>query len=114
MDRPDPANWNRLVFIVVHLDDAGDYADTLLEGGFSHTRVSGSGGFLRNENVVFMVAVDSARLGDLERLTERTCRTRNEFVTLPWTGEIDVASPIEVTVGGATMLVLEMEKAIRI
>ncbi len=114
MDCSDPANWNRLVFVVVHLDDAGDYADTLLEGGFSHTRVTGSGGFLRNANVVFMVAMDRARLGDLERLTASICRTRDEFVTLPWTGEIDVASPIEVTVGGATMFVLEIEKAIRI
>ena len=97
MDPADPAKWNRLVFVIVHVDDAGDYADTLLESGFSHTRINGSGGF-----------------GDLERMTASICRSRNEFVTLPWTGEIDVVSPIEVTVGGATMLVLEMEKAIRI
>ena len=114
MDPADPAKWNRLVFVIVHVDDAGDYADTLLESGFSHTRINGSGGFLRHDNVVFMVAVAGARLGELERMTASICRSRNEFVTLPWIGEIDVVSPIEVTVGGATMRVLEMEKAIRI
>lgn len=114
MDLLDPESCDRLVLVVVHLDDAGEYSDALLEGGFPHTRVNGSGGFLRGQHAVFLVAMDSARLEDLERRTSIVCRARNEFVTLPWSGEIDLSSPIEVTVGGATMFVLDMEKATRL
>ena len=102
------------MFAVIHRDDVEAVRDSLNKSGYHFTRVDAQGGLLRHDNVVSMVVVAGARLGDLERMTASICRSRNEFVTLPWTGEIDVVSPIEVTVGGATMLVLEMEKAIRI
>ncbi len=114
MELPDPATYDRLVLSVVQDDDASAYSDALRVAGIAHTRIASAGGFLQATNAVFLVALESARLDELQRLTADTCTTRTELVTLPWTGEIDLALPVEVEVGGAAMFVLELERAERI
>lgn len=111
---PDSLAYNRMVLCVVQDDDAGEYSDALREAGVSHTRVASAGGFLQATNAVFVVALEAERLDELRELTARTCITRTELVTLPWTGEIDLSLPVEVEVGGAAMFVLKLEHAERL
>ena len=46
--------------------------------------------------------------------TSTTCTTRNELVTVPWVGELDLSMPVEVEVGGASMFVLPLDRAERL
>ncbi len=106
--------YDRMVLCVVQDDDAGEYSTALREAGIAHTRVASAGGFLQATNAVFVVALEAARLDELKEITARTCITRTELVTLPWTGEIDLSLPVEVEVGGAAMFVLKLEHAERL
>ncbi len=114
MELGDVGTYDQLVLVVVQDNDAGDYTTALNEDGFAHTRILSAGGFLRATNALFLVGVSSDRLADLRTLTSTTCTTRNELVTVPWVGELDLSMPVEVEVGGASMFVLPLDRAERL
>tara|TARA_B100000029_G_scaffold507381_1_gene591856 strand:- start:44 stop:388 length:345 start_codon:yes stop_codon:yes gene_type:complete len=114
MELGDVGKYDQLVLVVVQENDAGDYMKALSESGFAHTRILSAGGFLRATNALFVVAISSDRLADLRALTSTTCTTRNELVTVPWVGELDLSMPVEVEVGGASMFVMPLDRAERL
>ena len=114
MELGDVGKYDQLVLVVIQDDDAVDYTTVLSEGGFVHTRILSAGGFLRSTNALFVIGIASDRLADLRTLTSTTCTTRNELVTVPWVGELDLSMPVEVEVGGASMFVLPLDRAERL
>ena len=55
----------RLVFAVVHHDDADTAGQTLVKAGYRVTRIDSQGGFLRRGNAVFMVGVGIEQVDDV-------------------------------------------------
>lgn len=114
MEFGDVDAYDQLVLVVVQDNDAGDYTAALSEACFAHTRILSAGGFLRATNALFVIGIVSSRLAELRLLTSTTCTTRNELVTVPWVGELDLSMPVEVEVGGASMFVIPLDKAERL
>lgn len=55
----------RLIFAVVHREDADGVTQALVESGYRATRVDAQGGFLRRGNAVFMVGVAAGQVDDV-------------------------------------------------
>lgn len=55
----------RLVFAIVHRDDAEGVTRVLVGSGYRATRIDAQGGFLRRGNAVFMVGVGAEQVDDV-------------------------------------------------
>jgi uncharacterized protein YaaQ len=112
----DPAYTPRvkLVVAIVHSEDAGALLDALRERGHRATRLSSSGGFLRQSNVTMMVGVEDAAVDEVIALIRETCVSRTQVVNpmppIMEPGEFFMPYPLEVEVGGATVFVLPVER----
>lgn len=105
----------RLLVAIVQEMDAVGVCDALISAGFpGPTRMSSSGGFLRQGNATFVVGVEGERVTDALRIIAGTCHTRSQYVNpLPprvASAEPGAAHPIEVHVGGATVFILDLER----
>lgn len=102
----------KLLFAIVQNDDQKALTYALIERNISVTRIASTGGFLRGGNSTLMIGVEAAQLPEtLEIIRERS--SRRQVVTVPASGiphNIDSAAmPMTVTVGGATVFVLDVQ-----
>jgi uncharacterized protein YaaQ len=104
----------KLVFAIVHNDDAGKLTDALREHNFQFTLISTTGGFLREGNATILIGVEPDKLDGALDLIKKNCVTRTQFVNpmppVMEPGELYLAQPVEVQVGGATVFVMEVER----
>lgn len=107
----------KLIVSIVHSDDADQLMAALRDGGFSSTKISTTGGFLREGNATILVGVDEAAIQSVLEIIKRNCHTRTQYVNpLPPVmepGELYMPNPVEVQVGGAVIFVVDVEKLIR-
>ncbi len=104
----------KLLFAIVQNDDQKALTNALVERSISVTRIASTGGFLRGGNSTLMIGVEADRLDEtLDIIKEHS--SRRQIVTVPATGiphNIDsVAMPMTVTVGGATVFILDVAQA---
>lgn len=108
----------KLVIAVISSRDASPLLDELNREGFGATLVNSTGGFLKQGNATVFVGVDEDRLNRLFNIIAETCRTRTRLMSpsIPAmeSGEYLPTSPMEVDVGGATIVVLPVERYERV
>lgn len=108
----------KLVIAIVHNDDVHKLRNALIENDFRVTKLATSGGFLRADNATLLIGVEEEKLAQLLDLVREICHTRNELVVSPvsefFTAGPHMGLPLEVTVGGATIFVLDVEQFIKI
>lgn len=104
----------KLVLAVVSNEDVAQLTDRLTEAGFGATRIASTGGFLRQGNTTFMVAVEDDQVERVIQIVRETCRRRTRYVhPLPPAGfgeEVSYSQPIAVEVGGAWVFVVPVER----
>ena len=103
----------KLLFAVVSNDDSKDLVKALVEQRISVTRIASSGGFLRSGNSTLMIGVDEERLQEtLDIIKEKS--SRRHSVVVPVTGlpyNVSAsAMPLKITIGGATVFILDVEQ----
>jgi len=106
----------KLLFAIVQNDDQRALTNALIERSISVTRIASTGGFLRGGNTTLMIGVEEGKLDETLEIIKKQS-SRRHIVTVPATGiphNIDsVAMPMTVTVGGATVFVLEVENSFK-
>lgn len=107
----------KLVVSIVHSDDADPLIAALRDAGFSSTKISTTGGFLREGNASILIGTDEEKVPAVLEIIKRNCHTRTQYVNpLPPVmepGELYMPNPVEVQVGGAVIFVLDVEKLVR-
>ncbi|MHB1293565.1 MAG: cyclic-di-AMP receptor [Anaerolineae bacterium] len=108
----------KLVVSIVHTDDSDQLMSALRDAGFSSTRISTTGGFLREGNATILIGTDEESVPRVLEIVRRNCHTRTQYVNpLPPVmepGELYMPNPVEVQVGGAVVFVLEVERLVRL
>jgi len=104
----------KLVMAIVNDEDAYGLMDALNEKGFYVTKLASTGGFLRSGSTTLICGVDEVRIPELMQIIEKKCRARKQITSVNTTHanatENYVQYPVEVTVGGATVFVLNIEE----
>jgi uncharacterized protein YaaQ len=102
----------KLVMSVVHSDDANQLVEALTSAGFRATTISTTGGFLRQGNATIFVGTEDEHVPQVLELIKENCHTRRQFVNpLPPVmepGEMYMPTPVDVQMGGATVIVLDI------
>ena len=107
----------KLIIAIVQDEDASRLINSFMNEGISVTKLATTGGFLRSGNTTLLIGVDESRTPEVLGIIERVCKSRKQAasVTPPMSGAtgVYVPYPIEVTVGGATVFVLDVEQFVK-
>ena len=102
----------KLIVAVINYDDANTVTQNLTKNGFSSTRLSTTGGFLLAGNVTLLIGVQDDQVQEVIDLIHRFSHSRKQMV--PALTEMSYGfmpvMPVEVTVGGATVFVVDVER----
>ncbi|MCL4535502.1 MAG: cyclic-di-AMP receptor [Bacteroidetes bacterium] len=102
----------KLIWAIVQKDDAGALIDALTKDEYRVTRINTAGGFLKESNATVVLAVEDYQVERVMSIIERNCQTRvkqiNPLPPIMEPGEFYVPYPVEVEVGGATVMVLDL------
>ena len=105
----------KMIIAIVSAEDAHRVSKHLTSHGFSATRLATTGGFLATGNTTFLIGGEEEKLDEALNVIRNHSETRTRFV--PVTGVTPHSAyspaPIEVTVGGATVFVLDVEQFIK-
>lgn len=104
----------KLLIAIVQDEDASHLVNALTDEGFSITKLATTGGFLRSGNTTLIMGVEDDLVGKAFTIIEGTCKTRKQIISAqpPIVGVPGAytAFPMEVSVGGATVFVLEVDQ----
>lgn len=101
----------KLLIAIINREDSPGVLDALAERQMPFTRLSTTGGFLRTGNDTLLLGIEEARVPEALDILRRFCSIRKQFVDVgaaPFLGTLFQA-PVEVTVGGATVFVVDVE-----
>ena len=108
----------KLIIAIVQDEDASRLVSSLMGDGYRVTKLATTGGFLRSGNTTLLVGVEDEKLQNAMAIIEKVCKSRKQIATSPapisGTTGVFVPYPIEVTVGGATIFVLDVEQFTKI
>ena len=104
----------KLIIAIVQDEDASRLVGQLMNDGFGVTKLATTGGFLRAGNTTLLVGVNDDRFQTAMDIIEKVCKSRKQIASTPapisGTSGMYVPFPVEVTVGGATIFVLDVEQ----
>ena len=104
----------KLVFAIIHNEDAGALVDGLLEKEFRATRLHSSGGFLQQSNATIVLGVEDDQVDTVMAIIAEHCTSRTQVVNpmppIMEPGEFFMPYPLEVEVGGATVFIVPVER----
>ena len=102
----------KLLMLAVVQEQDLDTANRALEQlGLPVVFLSSAGGFLGRRNVTLLIGLREGTEGSALKALEESCRQRIEYLTLPLEGSpLPMPAPVPVTVGGATVFGLPVER----
>lgn len=101
----------KLIFAIVQNDDSKRLIKALVQSNISVTRISSTGGFLHGGNTTLMIGVEDKTVPETLELIKSKSSLRKEFMVIPSTlpGYADSSpTPVQVTLGGATVFIVEV------
>lgn len=102
----------KLIHAVVSNDDAKIVANALSKEGFLSTKLNSSGGFLMSGNTTFIIATQDNLVDKAIDIIKKHSKTREQMVPpiASYTSGMFTSLPVNVTVGGATIFVTNIER----
>ena len=100
----------KLIFAIVSNDDSPKVSSALTKARFSITKLATTGGFLLSGNTTFIIGTEDEKVDECIKIIGEHSKKRKQMVP---NNSFDVgmysAFPVEVTVGGATVFVMNVE-----
>jgi uncharacterized protein YaaQ len=102
----------KLVLAIVSNDDSSMVLTGLTKEDFSVTKLATTGGFLMAGNTTFIVGVEDEKVQDVIDIITNYSKKRTQVVpdSASYGTGIYSSMPVEVTVGGATIFVLNVDR----
>ena len=109
----------KLIIAIVQDEDSSRLLNGLMNKGFGVTKLATTGGFLKAGNTTMLIGVEDEREQEAIAAIESVCKSRKQMTTAH-TNASGVSAggyvpfPVEVTVGGATLFVLSVDKFLKV
>ena len=102
----------KLVFAIVNNDDSSAVSAAMTKKGYSTTKLATTGGFLKAGNTTFITGVADDKVDDVIQIIAANSSRRTQLVPSATTMDVGMYTsfPVEVTVGGATIFVLNVDR----
>ena len=104
----------KLVVAIVSKEDAEKAVSALTKADFRATRIDSVGGFLKEKNSTILVGVEASKAKEVIKILGQAAKSHQETLaptpTMSGAGEFVMADPVDVTVGGATVFVVDVDK----
>lgn len=108
----------KLIMSVISDEDSSSVIGALGQAGFGVTRLCSTGGFLRAGNTTIMIGTDQEKVSEALEIIKSKCQTRRKAIPnmelSSGMGVMGSAFPLEVTVGGATAFVIDVEQFVKL
>lgn len=101
----------KLIFAIVNGEDAAAVSTELTRAGYIVTKLATKGGFLKTGNTTFLIGVEEEKVEDVIGIIREYSSKRTQMVPdlSAFPGDT-LALPLEVTVGGATIFVTDVDR----
>jgi uncharacterized protein YaaQ len=100
-----------MILAVIQEQDLDSTVRALQPLGAPVVCMGSTGGFLGRHNATVLVGLPDDRESDVLTVLRTSCRRRVEYMTMPIEGApMPMPAPIPVTVGGATVFALPVER----
>jgi len=104
----------KLLITIIHERDHSKVSDALLAAGYKFTKISTTGGFLRDGNATLLIGVEDEDIDTVIGLVRDSCKTREQYVSLPPPDVMPagtfIPNPVKVSVGGAVIFVVDVDR----
>ena len=106
----------KMILGILNSDDAPVVIQNLNKAGYFVTRLSTSGGFLRAGNSTLLIGTEDDKVDAVIAVISEFSRKRTQMVSPSpsFMAEGFISRAVEVTVGGATVFVLDVDKFIKL
>lgn len=107
----------KLLIVIVQDSDVSLLMDDLVDNEFSVTKLSTTGGFLREGNTTLLLGVEENKVKECLGLIEANCKRRHTTTTIINSndqGPMFQSFPIDIQVGGATVFVLNVDQFLKL
>ena len=102
----------KLIFAIVSNDDSSAVSSALTKNGYSVPKLATTGGFLLTGNTTFISGVEGDQVDKVIDIISKQSSRRTQIVPSTSTMDMGMYSsfPVEVTVGGSTIFVLNVDR----
>ncbi len=102
----------KLVYAIVNDDDTYAVSKGLQKQGIRATKLASTGGFLSRGNTTFMICCTDEQVDAVVEVCKSHSRKRRQVVSASTIAEgtVNLGQPVEVTIGGATIFVTDIER----
>lgn len=102
----------KLIFAIVNGDDSQSVSAALTKSGFFATKLASTGGFLSSGNTTFLICTEDENVGSVIDIISNKSHRRKQYVPSGISYGIGsyTSFPVEVSVGGATIFVTDVER----
>ncbi len=106
----------KLIVAIINNDDSASVLNGLTQKSFTATKLSTSGGFLRSGNTTLIIGTEDEKVDEVIEIISEFSRKRSQIVSASpsFMTEGFISKAVEVTVGGATVFVLDVDKFIKL
>lgn len=103
----------KLIYAIINNDDSHEVSSELTKAGFFATKLASTGGFLMAGNTTFMICADNDKVDEIIGIIKEKSRRRKQYVPSSVFAGAELQGvnyPVEVSVGGATIFVTDVER----
>ena len=106
----------KLLIIIVNNDDAKAVAKSLVKNKFYSTKLASTGNFLLSGSTTMLVGCQDDEVEKVINIIKSEAHQREKMVTpvASMSAGILSPSPIEVTIGGATIFIINVEQFVKL
>lgn len=103
----------KLIYAIVNNDDSHSVSSSLTKAGYSATKLASTGGFLMAGNTTFLICAEADKVDEIVEIIKKCSRRRKQYVPASNMAGVEMQAasyPMEVSVGGATVFVTDIER----
>ncbi|WP_238055049.1 cyclic-di-AMP receptor [Candidatus Phytoplasma ziziphi] len=109
-------NEMKLIIAIISNENANKVQTSLNQENIFNTRLTTKGGFLKETNTTFVIGIKKEKVEKVLDIFRKFSKTKTQLIPNNILNEMSVFAPLssEVTIGGVTVFILDIEQFLKI